>query len=160
IGEDLGTVLPEVRQAMSERQVLGSAVLWFTRRWEEPGQPFLPPAEWPRLALASISTHDLPTVPGFLTDEHVRVRAQLGILGRTVAEELAVAEADRAALRALPEGGGLGSATRRAARAKFPTTARPSRLITRYSAPHVTCTRSSRGSDSSGRDLRSRIRRR
>ena len=107
IGEDLGTVLPEVRQAMSERQVLGSAVLWFTRRWEEPGQPFLPPAEWPRLALASISTHDLPTVPGFLTDEHVRVRAQLGILGRTVAEELAVAEADRAALRDLLAAEGL-----------------------------------------------------
>ena len=45
IGEDLGTVLPEVRQAMSERQVLGSAVLWFTRRWEEPGQPL---AKWVR----------------------------------------------------------------------------------------------------------------
>jgi 4-alpha-glucanotransferase len=107
IGEDLGTVPPEVRHAMRERQVLGSAVLWFTRRWDDPGQPFVPPAEWPRLALASISTHDLPTVPGFLTDEHVRVRAQLGILGRPVADELAVAEADRAALHELLVAEGL-----------------------------------------------------
>jgi 4-alpha-glucanotransferase len=107
IGEDLGTVLPEVRRTMRRRTVLGSAVLWFTRDYADPKAPFIPPKKWPKLALASISTHDLPTVPGFLSGEHVRVRAELGILARPVEEELAVAEADREALLALLMAEGL-----------------------------------------------------
>jgi 4-alpha-glucanotransferase len=107
VGEDLGTVMPEVRVAMRERGVLGSAVLWFTRDYAAPAAPFVPPQRWPRLALASISTHDLPTAPGFLSGEHVRVRARLGILGRPAADELAVAAADRAALRELLTAEGL-----------------------------------------------------
>ncbi len=107
VGEDLGTVPPEVRQAMRDTNVLGSAVLWFTRDWGAPGQPFVPPKYWPELALASISTHDLPTVTGFLCAEQVRIRAELGILAHPAAEELAVAAADRAALRELLKAEGL-----------------------------------------------------
>ena len=107
VGEDLGTVLPEVRDTMRRRGVLGSSVLWFTRDYADPAAPFVPPKKWPRLALASISTHDLPTAPGFLSGEHVKVRARLGILGRPEAEELAVAEADRAALLELLKAEGL-----------------------------------------------------
>jgi len=107
VGEDLGTVPPQVREAMRKRTVLGSAVLWFTRDWNAPGQPFVPPKKWPRLALASIATHDLPTVPGFLSGEHVRIRAELGILAQPVEAELAVAEADRTALYELLKAEGL-----------------------------------------------------
>ncbi len=107
VGEDLGTVPPQVREAMRKRTVLGSAVLWFTRDWNAPGQPFVPPKKWPRLALASIATHDLPTVPGFLSGEHVRIRAELGILAQPVEAELAVAEADRTALHELLKAEGL-----------------------------------------------------
>jgi 4-alpha-glucanotransferase len=78
--------------------MLGSAVLWFTRDWEQPDQPFRPAADYPRNALASISTHDLPTAAGFLAGEQVRVRAELGQLTGSVEEEAAIAAQDRARL--------------------------------------------------------------
>jgi 4-alpha-glucanotransferase len=55
IGEDLGTVEPKVRESMAARRIFSSRVFWF-----EPG----PPSEYPENALASISTHDLPTLAG------------------------------------------------------------------------------------------------
>jgi 4-alpha-glucanotransferase len=87
IGEDLGTVEPEVTEGLAERSILGSSVLWFTRNEEAPGQPLLPPDAWPECAVATISTHDLPTASGFLRAEHVRVRAELGLLDDVAAEE-------------------------------------------------------------------------
>jgi 4-alpha-glucanotransferase len=104
IGEDLGTVLPIVTQGLRERNILGSAVLWFTR---DAGGDFLPPAEWPERALATISTHDLPTAAGYLSGEHVRARAEAGVLGRDVAEERSAAAGEVAKLRALLEREGL-----------------------------------------------------
>jgi 4-alpha-glucanotransferase len=100
IGEDLGTVEPEVTAALAERNMLGSAVLWFTRDEDAPGLPLLPPDRWPENAVATVSTHDLPTAAGFLRGEHVRARAELGLLADVPAEE-AKAAADRAELVAL-----------------------------------------------------------
>ncbi|HET9518204.1 MAG TPA: 4-alpha-glucanotransferase, partial [Actinoplanes sp.] len=80
IGEDLGTVLPEVTAGLRRTNMLGSAVLWFTRDDDDPDEGYLPPGRYPRNALASISTHDLPTAAGFLLGEQVRVRAELGQL--------------------------------------------------------------------------------
>jgi 4-alpha-glucanotransferase len=94
IGEDLGTVEPEVTEGLAERHMLGSSVLWFTRDLDAPGQPLLPPERWPEESVATISTHDLPTATGFLRGEHVRVRAELGLLDDVPAEE-AKAEVDR-----------------------------------------------------------------
>jgi 4-alpha-glucanotransferase len=101
VGEDLGTVPPKVTRGIRERTILGSTVLWFARAWRQPGQPFRRPAQWPELSLASVSTHDLPTVQGFLTGAHVALRAQAGVLTRDVSEEEAAAASDLAALRAL-----------------------------------------------------------
>ncbi|HEY3747984.1 MAG TPA: 4-alpha-glucanotransferase [Pseudonocardiaceae bacterium] len=98
IGEDLGTVEPEVTVTLHERGMLSSAVLWFQRDWDTEGHPFVPPQDWNPEAMASISTHDLPTVAGWLTGEHVRVRAELGMLDGPVEAERAAAEADRTAL--------------------------------------------------------------
>ena len=100
IGEDLGTVEPEVTQALADNEMLGCAVSWFTRDETAPDQPLLPPARWPRRAAASISTHDLPTAAGFLRGEHVRVRADLGLLNDVPAEQAAAAR-ERAELLAL-----------------------------------------------------------
>jgi 4-alpha-glucanotransferase len=66
--------------------MLGSSVLWFTRDRDAPGEPLLPPQEWPELSVATISTHDLPTATGFLRGEHVRARAELGLLDDPQAE--------------------------------------------------------------------------
>ena len=107
IGEDLGTVEKVVTATLERMNMLGSAVLWFTRVWEAEGQPFIAAADYPRNALASVSTHDLPTAAGFLTGEQVRVRARLDQLAGTVEEETAAADKDRAALLELLRKDGL-----------------------------------------------------
>jgi 4-alpha-glucanotransferase len=104
VGEDLGTVLPEVTEGLAARGMLGCEVLWFAR--DDDGD-FVPPADWPADALATVSTHDLPTAAGYLTGEHVRVRARLGQLTRPEAEERAGAERERAELIALLQAEGL-----------------------------------------------------
>lgn len=92
VGEDLGTVEPEVTQALAERGILGCAVSWFTRDESAPDEPLLPSAKWPARAAASLSTHDLPTAAGFLRGEHVRARAELGLLDDVPAEEASAAQ--------------------------------------------------------------------
>ena len=75
-----------------------SAVLWFTKDYDDPERPYLRAAQYPRNALATVSTHDLPTAAGFLAGEQVKVRARLGQLAGTEQEERKVAAADRAQL--------------------------------------------------------------
>ncbi|PZT69476.1 4-alpha-glucanotransferase [Streptomyces sp. SW4] len=93
IGEDLGTVEPGVREALRERGVLGTSVLWFERDWEGDGRP-LPPERWREDCLATATTHDLPPTAARLTGEHVELRAGLGLLTRPAEEERAEAAAD------------------------------------------------------------------
>jgi 4-alpha-glucanotransferase len=107
IGEDLGTVLPVVTEGLERMNMLGSAVLWFTRDDDDPDGGYLPAARYPRNALASISTHDLPTAAGFLAGEQVRVRAELGQLAGPVEDERRNADRDRAQLLAALRAEGL-----------------------------------------------------
>ncbi|MFJ6082707.1 4-alpha-glucanotransferase [Streptomyces sp. NPDC092369] len=93
IGEDLGTVEPGVREALRERGVLGTSVLWFERDWEGDGRP-VPPENWRADCLATATTHDLPSTAARLTGEHVELRDRLGLLTRPVDEERAEAAAD------------------------------------------------------------------
>ncbi|MFJ6387374.1 4-alpha-glucanotransferase [Streptomyces sp. NPDC091972] len=93
IGEDLGTVEPGVREALRERGVLGTSVLWFERDWEGDGRP-LPPERWRADCLATATTHDLPPTASRLTGEHVELRDSLGLLTRPLEEERAEAAAD------------------------------------------------------------------
>ena len=93
IGEDLGTVEPRVADFLHERGILGTSILWF-ERWA--GGALKPPEQWRSDVLASVSVHDLPPTAGYLAGEHVRIRAELGLLSRAVEEERA---ADSAATR-------------------------------------------------------------
>ncbi|MEV8477047.1 4-alpha-glucanotransferase [Streptomyces sp. NPDC051173] len=87
VGEDLGTVEPGVRDALAERGVLGTSVLWFERDWaREPAEP-LEPARWRTSCLATATTHDLPSTASRLTGDHVGLRHRLGLLGRPLADE-------------------------------------------------------------------------
>ena len=92
IGEDLGTVEPWVRDYLAERGVLGTSILWFER--DDTGRP-RPPETWRELCLAAVTTHDLPPTAGYLAGEHIRLRAELGLLTRTVEEERRVDRADQ-----------------------------------------------------------------
>jgi 4-alpha-glucanotransferase len=96
VGEDLGTVQPAVHEALDRAGIYGSSVLWFEND-PDTGRP-LPPGRWRARAVASVSTHDLPTGYGFLAGEQVRVRAELGQLARPVEQERRAAAAQRAAL--------------------------------------------------------------
>lgn len=108
VGEDLGTVQPVVTKTLHERGMLSSAVLWFQRDYDRPGHPFIEPSRWATDAMASISTHDLPTVLGWLTAEHVRLRAELRLLTRPAELEYADAQADRDAMLDLVRSVGIG----------------------------------------------------
>lgn len=103
VGEDLGTVEDRVRESLDAMGVLGSAVLWF----ETEDDVQLEPAQWRETTLATVTTHDLPTAAGFLAEEHVRVRDELGQLGVPVEEEAARARSERAALLTMLETTGL-----------------------------------------------------
>lgn len=85
VGEDLGTVEDRVRTALDDTGVLGSAVLWFER--DEQTGAFIRPEKWRPMALATVTTHDLPTAAGLLAGEQVRVRHELGQLGMPLEEE-------------------------------------------------------------------------
>jgi 4-alpha-glucanotransferase len=77
IGEDLGTVEPWISDYLARHGILGTEMLWFAR--DRAGRP-LPPARWRRACMATVGTHDMPTVAGFRTGEQVTVRARLGLL--------------------------------------------------------------------------------
>jgi 4-alpha-glucanotransferase len=55
VGEDLGTVDEAVRAALAARRVLSYRLFYFEKT---------SPADYPREALAAITTHDLPTLAG------------------------------------------------------------------------------------------------
>jgi 4-alpha-glucanotransferase len=88
IGEDLGTVEPWLRDALSARGVLGTSMLWFERGWSN--EP-LAPQWWRRNSLVTVSTHDLPPAAAFLSGSQVTDRLALGLLTRSEAEERAEA---------------------------------------------------------------------
>jgi 4-alpha-glucanotransferase len=68
--EDLGTVEPGVREALSDHGMLSYRLLWFERD---------DPAQWPDLALGAITTHDLPTVVGLWDGSDLKAQADLGL---------------------------------------------------------------------------------
>ncbi|HWC39187.1 MAG TPA: 4-alpha-glucanotransferase, partial [Acidimicrobiales bacterium] len=87
VGEDLGTVEPFVRHELAKRNVLSSRVLWF----EKGG-----PASFPSHSMASISTHDLPTVSGVWTGADLAAQRRVGLQ-----PDAASVEAIRARVREL-----------------------------------------------------------
>jgi len=84
IGEDLGTVPAGFRERLARAGIYGMSVLWFTRN----GKGFVPPHDWPNLAVAMTSTHDLPTVAGWWRGTDLDARARCGLLRDTHAERV------------------------------------------------------------------------
>ena len=68
VGEDLGTVEDEVRRELAFRKMLSYRVLWF-----ESGGP----ETYPKQALASVTTHDLPTIAGLLSGSDLATQRAL-----------------------------------------------------------------------------------
>ncbi len=105
IGEDLGTVPDGFRERLHEAGMLSCRVLWF----ERDGERFRRPDEYPRAALASVSTHDLPTVKGFMAGTDVDWRADIGDHDAASRKEAKAARGrDKAALEEALDRAGMG----------------------------------------------------
>jgi 4-alpha-glucanotransferase len=89
VGEDLGTVADEIRAELADRGVFGSRVVYFERTARDHPEPQrrLRSHEYPAGVLASVTTHDLPTVAGWWADEDVRVQSELGLLAADTTPE-------------------------------------------------------------------------
>lgn len=96
IGEDLGTVPEYVSKVLAEHGVLGTAVEWFSRVDNSPnaGDPYAPPEDYRKYALASVTTHDLPPTAGYLKLEHVDLREELDLLNEPAEQFRAEVQAE------------------------------------------------------------------
>ena len=77
IGEDLGTVPDELREALQRFGVLSYRLFYFE---QDKNHRFRAPGEYPRQALVSITTHDLPTLAGFWLGRDIEARRNAGLL--------------------------------------------------------------------------------
>jgi (1->4)-alpha-D-glucan 1-alpha-D-glucosylmutase len=83
IGEDLGTVPDEVRETMVARGVLSYQLLMFMKN----EQDFLLANRYKEQALVAFSTHDLPTLLGYLKFHDLEVRKNLNLYSEFVTYE-------------------------------------------------------------------------
>ena len=77
VGEDLGTVPDEVREALHRFGILSYRLLYFE---QDRNGRMRKPDEYPRDALASATTHDLPTLAGFWLGRDIEARRSTGLL--------------------------------------------------------------------------------
>lgn len=93
VGENLGTVPPEVTVTMVDHGLLGCSVGQFDL-WRVPSEGYLPAP--PPSVVATMNTHDTPTFAGFWSGADIADRADLGLID---ADHAAADEARRAGLR-------------------------------------------------------------
>jgi len=76
VGEDLGTVPDYIREVLYRFGILSYRLLYFEQNqgW------FRSPQEYPRNALVSATTHDLPTLAGFWLGRDIELRHDSGLL--------------------------------------------------------------------------------
>lgn len=75
IGEDLGTLPEGFQDVLGDAGVLGLRVLYFERHHKF----FVEPARYSPQAIATTSTHDLPTLAGWWAGRDLAWRARLGL---------------------------------------------------------------------------------
>jgi 4-alpha-glucanotransferase len=83
IGEDLGTVPEGFRDRLAAARILSYRVLYF----EKDGNRFKRPDEYPKLALACVSTHDLSTFAGFWKGADIDLKRRLSLYPSPAAEQ-------------------------------------------------------------------------
>jgi 4-alpha-glucanotransferase len=95
VGEDLGTVPPEVEGAMKRHNVRGMYVVQYEARTD----PEKPLREVPESTVAGVNTHDMPPFAAFWGGLDLDDRKDLGLMsGETLELERAVREEQRSAL--------------------------------------------------------------
>lgn len=84
LGEDLGTVPDGLREKLIGRAILGMRVLLFEQGHDGQFKPIL---DWPDNALATTSTHDLPTLNGWWHSRDIDWNIQLGLIDAPTVEQ-------------------------------------------------------------------------
>jgi 4-alpha-glucanotransferase len=77
VGEDLGTVEPAVRETLARFGILSYRLFYFEKY---PDGEFKRFSEYPRQALVSSTTHDLPTLAGFWIGADLHARRDAGVI--------------------------------------------------------------------------------
>jgi (1->4)-alpha-D-glucan 1-alpha-D-glucosylmutase len=83
VGEDLGNVPDGFRDRMEGEGILSYRLLLFER---EADGSFKRPGAYPQLALATATTHDLPTLAGWALGRDITTRRQIGLTSAEAAE--------------------------------------------------------------------------
>lgn len=77
VGEDLGTVEPYIREMLAQYGILSYRLFYFERKSDG---SYKRAEEYPRQALVSSTTHDLPTLTGFWKGTDIEARRAAGVL--------------------------------------------------------------------------------
>lgn len=98
IGEDLGTVPDSVRAAMQRLGILAYRPLIFA---ETAAGDSAPTPQFPRDALVTVATHDMPTLAGFWQGQDLLLRTSLGLFESDALREDQIVERSRERARLL-----------------------------------------------------------
>jgi 4-alpha-glucanotransferase len=90
VGEDLGTLPRGFRPALRRAGILSSRVFYFER---ERNGGFGSARRYRQASVASVATHDLPTLRGFLEEQDINWRQRLGLF--PITEEIEQARRER-----------------------------------------------------------------
>ena len=80
VAEDLGTVPEFVRASLARHGVPGYRVLRWERAWETEGRPYLDPASYPPLSVATSGTHDVESLADWWDALPVEERRQVCLI--------------------------------------------------------------------------------
>lgn len=86
VGEDLGTVEEGVRETLAEHRVLSYRVVWFETD---------PPSRYAPHAVATVTTHDLPTIAGLWTGSDLEEQRRAGLSPNEAATQEIVEQVGR-----------------------------------------------------------------
>ena len=79
VGEDLGTVTPAIQRKLEDAGLLSYRLLFFER---ECGGAFKFPQQFPKQALVSATTHDLPTLKGYWAERDIEIKEHANLYPR------------------------------------------------------------------------------
>jgi 4-alpha-glucanotransferase len=76
VGEDLGTVTPEIRRQLMQGGLLSYRLLLFEKSGDG---KFIPSGRYPAQAMTAVTTHDLPTLRGFWSGRDIELKERFGL---------------------------------------------------------------------------------
>ena len=91
VGEDLGTVEPSIRETLAQFGVLSYRLFYFEKDWQRGFRRY---HDYPRQALVSSTTHDLPTLAGMWIGADLDARRAAGMLDQAAFESQSRARQD------------------------------------------------------------------